>query len=126
MKEPIITDKAPAAIGPYSQAIKWGELIFVSGQIALNPKTGAVEGNVQEQTRIVLTNLRNILEAAGSGMDWVLKTTVFLADMNDFGAMNEVYKQFFAKVPPARSAFQVAKLPREAKVEIEAVAAMRK
>lgn len=125
VKTQVQSDKAPAAIGPYSQAISCQGFVFLSGQIALNPKTGQVEGSVQEQTRAALTNLGSILEAAGSGMDLVVKTTVFLADMNDFAAMNEVYKDFFGKVPPARSAFQVAKLPREAKVEIEAIAALR-
>ncbi len=120
------TEKAPAAIGPYSQAIKCEGFVFVSGQIALNQKTGLVEGSIQDQTRTVLTNMGSILEAAGSGLECVIKTTVFLADMNDFAAMNEVYRGFFEKAPPARSAFQVAKLPREAKVEIEAVAALRK
>ena len=125
-KTPIHSDKAPAAIGPYSQAISCEGFVFVSGQIALNQKSGQVEGNIQEQTRTVLTNLGSILEAAGSSLDLVVKTTVFLADMNDFAAMNETYKDYFGKIPPARSAFQVGKLPRDAKVEIEAVAAVRK
>jgi 2-iminobutanoate/2-iminopropanoate deaminase len=120
------SEKAPAAIGPYSQAVKCEGFVFVSGQIALNQKTGQVEGNIQEQTRTALTNLGSILEASGSGMDCVVKTTVFLADIGDFAAMNEVYKGFFGNIPPARSAFQVGKLPREAKVEIEAIAAIRK
>jgi 2-iminobutanoate/2-iminopropanoate deaminase len=125
-KTQVQSAKAPAAIGPYSQAIKCEGFVFVSGQIALNQKTGQVEGTTQEQTQTVLTNMSSILEEAGSGMDLVVKTTVFLADMNDFAAMNEVYKGFFEKIPPARSAFQVAKLPREAKVEIEAIAVVRK
>jgi 2-iminobutanoate/2-iminopropanoate deaminase len=120
----IHSDKAPAAIGPYSQAVSCQGFVFVSGQIALNQKTGQVEGTIQEQTRTALTNLRSILEAAGSGLGLVVKTTVFMADMNDFAAMNEVYKEFFGKVPPARSTFQVGRLPRDAKVEIEAIAAM--
>jgi 2-iminobutanoate/2-iminopropanoate deaminase len=122
----IHSEKAPAAIGPYSQAIKCEGFVFVSGQIALNQETGQVDGNIQEQTRTTLTNLGSILEVAGSGLDCVVKTTVFLADMGDFAAMNEVYKGFFGNIPPARSAFQVGKLPREAKVEIEAIAAIRK
>lgn len=125
MKEIIKTERAPAAIGPYSQAIKSDPFIFVSGQLALNEKTGAVEGDIKTQTRQVLTNLRNILEASGSGLEWVLKTTVFLADMNDFGAMNEVYASFFTQNPPARSTIQVARLPKDAKVEIEAIALRR-
>jgi 2-iminobutanoate/2-iminopropanoate deaminase len=125
-KSQIHTEKAPAAIGPYSQAISCQGFIFVSGQIALNPKTGQAEGTIQEQTRTALANLGSILEAAGSGLDLVVKTTVFMADMNEFAAMNEVYKDFFGKIPPARSTFQVARLPRDAKVEIEAIAAVRK
>ncbi len=126
MKEQIKTEKAPGAIGPYSQAIKWEKLIFISGQLAINPKTGNVEGDIKSQTRQVLTNMGNILEASGSGLDCVLKTTVFLGDMNDFAAMNEVYASFFATTPPARSTFQVAKLPKDGKVEIEAIAFVRK
>jgi len=126
VKTQVHSDKAPAAIGPYSQAISCQGFVFVSGQISLNQKTGQVEGDLQEQTRTVLTNMGSILEAAGSGLDLVVKTTVFLADMNDFAPMNEVYKVFFGKTPPARSAFQVGKLPRDAKIEIEAIAAVRK
>lgn len=125
VKTQIQSGKAPAAIGPYSQAISCQGFVFVSGQIALNQQTGQVEGNIQEQTRTVLKNLGSILEAGGSGLDLVVKTTVFMADLNDFAAMNEVYKEFFGKVPPARSTFQVSRLPREAKVEIEAIAALR-
>jgi 2-iminobutanoate/2-iminopropanoate deaminase len=124
VKEQIITKKAPAAIGPYSQAIKWGNLVFVSGQIALNSGTATIEGDIKGQTRTVLSNLKNILEAAGSSMGNVLKITVFLADINDFAAMNEVYCTFFSQVPPARSAFEVANLPKGASVEIEAIAAL--
>ena len=125
MKEQISTDKAPAAIGPYSQAVKMDNLIFVSGQLAIDPDTGRVEGDIQAQTRAALTNMSNILAAAGSGMDCVLKTTVFLADINEFQAMNEVYASFFETIPPARSAFQVANLPKAAAVEIEAIAFVR-
>jgi 2-iminobutanoate/2-iminopropanoate deaminase len=126
VKTQVHSEKAPAAIGPYSQAISCQGFIFVSGQIALDQKTGQVEGGIQDQTRTVLTNLGSILEAAGSGLDLVVKMTVFMADMNDFAAMNEVYTDFFGKIPPARSTFQVGRLPRDAKVEIEAVAAVRK
>lgn len=125
MKEQIKTEKAPAAIGPYSQAIKWDRLVFVSGQLAINPKTGNVEGDIKSQTRQVLTNLGHILEASGSGLERVLKTTVFLADMNDFAEMNEIYASFFPTPPPARSTFQVARLPKDGKVEIEAIAFIR-
>ena len=123
MKEQITTDKAPAAIGPYSQAVKTNGLVFVSGQLAIDPKTGEVTGDIREQTKTVLGNLGHILEAAGSGLDKVLKTTVFLDNIEDFAAMNEVYATFFPGVPPARAAFEVARLPKGGLVEIEAVAA---
>lgn len=121
----INTDKAPAAIGPYSQAIDTGlELIFVSGQLPINPATGAFpEGGVQEQTRQSLLNAKAILESAGLGLNNVVKTTVFLADMGDFAAMNEIYAQFFAAPFPARSAVAVKTLPKGALVEIECIAA---
>lgn len=122
MKEEIKTDKAPSAIGPYSQAIRCGSLVFVSGQIALNPETGTVEGSISEQTRMVLTYLTNILEAAGSHLEKVVKMTVFLKDLSDFGAMNEIYASFFKESPPARSTFEVSSLPRGARIEIEAIA----
>lgn len=123
MKEQISTDKAPAAIGPYSQAIKCNGLVFVSGQLAIDPESGEVTGDVKEQTKTVLINLSAILEAAGTGLSNVLKTTVYLDDIGDFAAMNEVYATFFTDAPPARAAFEVAKLPKNALVEIEAVAA---
>ncbi|ACL06338.1 endoribonuclease L-PSP [Desulfatibacillum aliphaticivorans] len=123
MKEQVSTDKAPAAIGPYSQAIKCNGLVFVSGQLAIDPESGEVKGDVKEQTKTVLTNLSAILEAAGTGLANVLKTTVYLDDIGDFAAMNEVYATFFTDAPPARAAFEVAKLPKSALVEIEAVAA---
>ena len=121
----IHTDKAPAAIGPYSQAIDSGAgIVFVSGQLPIDPATGAFpEGGVQEQTRQSLTNAKAILEAAGLGLQQVVKTTVFLADMADFAAMNEIYAQFFTAPFPARSAVAVKMLPKGALVEIECIAA---
>ncbi len=119
----ISTDKAPAAIGPYSQAIAHNGLIFVSGQLPIDPSTGAFpEGGVEAQTRQSLTNIKSILEQAGSGMDKVVKTTVLLADMGDFAAMNGVYAEFFSEPYPARCAFAVKTLPKGALVEIECVA----
>jgi 2-iminobutanoate/2-iminopropanoate deaminase len=119
----IATDAAPKAIGPYSQAVTLGDLVFCSGQIPLDPASGElVAGGIEEQTRQVLSNLRGLLEAAGSSLEQVLKTTVFLSDMGEFQAMNTVYAQFFGADPPARSTVQVARLPRDAKVEIEAIA----
>ncbi len=123
MKQVIHTDSAPAAIGPYSQAIQIGDLLFVSGQVPIDPSTGSiVEGDVKAQAQQSLNNLKAILNAAGTNMGAVVKTTVFLADMNDFAAMNEVYAQFFQEPFPARSAVQAARLPKDAKVEIEAIA----
>lgn len=120
----ISTEKAPAAIGPYSQAIAQGGFIFVSGQLPIDPATGAFpEGGVESQTRQSLTNLKSILEEAGSGLDKVVKTTVFLADMGDFAAMNGVYSEFFKAPFPARCAFAVKTLPKGALVEIECIAA---
>ena len=113
---------APQAIGPYSQAITAGNLVFCSGQIPLTPDGALIEGDVAAQTRQVLTNLQAVLTAAGSSLDQVVKTTVFLADMGDFAAMNAVYAEFFPANPPARSTIQVARLPRDARVEIEAIA----
>ncbi len=123
MKQVIHTDKTPAAIGPYSQAIQIGQLLFTSGQVPIDPETGAiVEGGIQEQARQSLNNIKAILNAAGTNMGAVVKTTVFLQDMNDFAAMNEVYAQFFQEPYPARSAVQVARLPKDVLVEIEAIA----
>jgi 2-iminobutanoate/2-iminopropanoate deaminase len=117
------TDKAPGAIGPYSQAIKAGGFVFVSGQVAIDPQTGQfVAGGVAEQTEQVLKNLSAVLEAAGSSLNQVVKTSVFLADMKDFTAMNEVYGKFFTGEPPARATVAAAGLPRDARVEIEVVA----
>ena len=119
----ISTDKAPAAIGPYSQAIAHNGMIFVSGQLPIDPATGVFpDGGVEAQTRQSLINVKSILEQAGSGMDKVIKTTVLLADMGDFAAMNGVYAEFFTADCPARSAVQVAKLPKNSLVEIEAIA----
>lgn len=123
MRRVIKTGEAPQAIGPYSQAVVAGGLVFASGQIPLDPRTGEfVEGGIAEQTEQVLRNLSKVLEAAGSGLARVVKTTVFLADMGDFAAMNEVYGRFFTDEPPARSTVQAARLPRDARVEIDVVA----
>ena len=122
-REQIATSSAPAAIGPYSQAIAAGNLVFASGQIALDPASGQLlQGDVREQTRRVLENLKAVLSAAGSSLEQVVKTTVFLTRMADFAAMNEVYAEYFSQTPPARSTIAVAELPRGAQVEIEAVA----
>ena len=123
MQKLIKTEKAPKAIGPYSQAIEANGMIFASGQIAIDPSTGELStGNIEEQTRIVLSNLRAVLEAAGSSLDKAVKCTVFLKDLNDYNKMNEVYGEFFKPPYPARAAVQVARLPRDVKVEIEAIA----
>jgi 2-iminobutanoate/2-iminopropanoate deaminase len=123
VKEIIQTEHAPNAIGPYSQAVKANGLIFASGQIPIDPQTGQfVPGGVAEQTEQVLKNLAAVLEAAGSGLDRIVKTTVFLADMQEFAAMNEVYARFFKESPPARATVEAAGLPRAARVEIEAIA----
>lgn len=123
MKEIISTANAPAAIGPYSQAIDLGSMVITSGQIPLDPITGTFPEGIREQTRQALTNVKAVLAAAGLEMDSVIKTTVFLEDMNDFAAMNEVYASFFVEGNyPARSAVEVARLPRDAMVEIEAIA----
>ena len=123
VKDRIQTDNAPKAIGPYSQAIQANGFIFASGQIALDPATmQIVEGGIREQTERVLRNLAAVLEAAGSHLDRVVKTTVFLADMNEFAAMNEVYGSFFGDLPPARSTVEVKRLPRDVRVEIDVIA----
>lgn len=123
MKEIIHTDNAPAAVGPYSQAVKVGNLIYTAGQVALNPATRQlIDGDITAQTEQVMQNLSAVLTAAGSSLSHVVKTTVFLANMADYAAMNEVYGRYVADSPPARSAFQVAALPLGALVEIEMVA----
>jgi 2-iminobutanoate/2-iminopropanoate deaminase len=126
VKLTVQTDRAPAAIGPYSQAIKAGGFVFLSGQIPTDPATGQfVPGGITEQTEQVFKNLKAVLEASGSSFDNVVKTTVFLADMNEFAAMNEVYTKFFTSNPPARATVAAAALPRGARVEIEAVALVK-
>jgi 2-iminobutanoate/2-iminopropanoate deaminase len=122
----IATDKAPKALGPYSQAIVAGDLIFCAGQVALDPKSGEiVSGDIREQTRRVLDNLAAVLEAAGAGLDRVTKTTVFLTDIAEFAAMNEVYGERFGAHRPARSTIEIGKLPRGARIEIECIAVRR-
>ncbi|PKK81515.1 MAG: reactive intermediate/imine deaminase [Thermoplasmata archaeon HGW-Thermoplasmata-2] len=123
MKEAVKTENAPAAIGPYSQAVKANGFIFVSGQLPINPATGQLAaGTIEEQTEQALRNVQAILEAAGAGMENIVKTTIFLRDMNDFARVNETYAQFFKGCPPARSTVQVARLPKDAAIEIEMTA----
>ena len=124
MKRKIIeTAQAPRAIGPYHQAVQVDSLLFVSGQIALNPETGdVIPGGIREQTRQVLENLRAILNAAGGSLGNVVKTTVYLSNLDDFAAMNEVYAEYFAQQPPARATVEVSRLPKEVSIEIEAIA----
>lgn len=123
--KPVQTSNAPAAIGPYSQAIVHNGLVYTAGQIALDPASGEMtEGDITDQTERVLQNLTAVLEAAGASLKSVIKTTVFLRDMGDFAAMNEVYSRFFSDHRPARSAVQAARLPRDARVEIEVIAAL--
>ncbi|MFZ5928317.1 MAG: RidA family protein [Acidobacteriota bacterium] len=122
-KEIIQTQSAPAAIGPYSQAVRWNGLVFLSGQIPLDPATGQlVEGGIEEQTVRVLENLKAVLEASGARLDTVLKTTIFLKDLADFAKVNEIYGRYFGQNPPARATVEAARLPRDVRVEIEAVA----
>ena len=119
----VASPKAPKAIGPYSAALRAGQLVFVSGQVPLDPDTGVmVEGDIGHQTRQVLRNISALLEASGLSLTQVVRTTVFLADMNDFGAMNEVYRSFFSEPYPARSTVQAARLPRDARIEIDVIA----
>jgi 2-iminobutanoate/2-iminopropanoate deaminase len=123
MMQTVSTENAPGAIGPYSQAVKTGNMVFCSGQIPIDPATGQfVSDDIAEQTEQVLRNLSAVLEAAGSDLGKVVKTTVFLADMNDFAAMNDVYARYFSENKPARATVQAARLPRDARVEIECIA----
>lgn len=125
MRDAISTEAAPKAIGPYSQAIRAGSLVFVSGQIPLDPSTGAlVDGDIAAQTHRVFANLQAILEAAGASLDHVVRATVYLADMNDFGTVNEVYGSYFSSPAPARATVQAARLPKDARVEIDVIAAL--
>ncbi len=125
MRSVISTDAAPAAIGPYSQAIVYNGIAYLSGQIPLDPATGKiVEGGIEEQTVRVLQNLGAVLEACGSNYSMVLKTTIFVKDMNDFAKVNEVYGRYFGANPPARATVEAARLPRDVRVEIEAIAAV--
>jgi len=125
MRDVILTDRGPKPIGPYSQAIRANGFLYVSGQVALDPKTGEMPGaDIKLQTHRALENVKGILEAAGSNLHHVVKTTVFLQDMNDFAAMNEVYAKYFTSAAPARSTVQVARLPKDALVEIEVIAGL--
>lgn len=122
-KEIIATDKAPAAIGPYSQAVKAGDMIFTSGMIPIDPATNTlVEGGIEVQAKQAISNLKALLEAAGSSMDKVVKTVVFIKNMDDFGKVNEIYSSFFTENCPARSCVEVARLPKDVLIEIEAIA----
>ena len=125
-KEIINTTNAPAAIGPYSQGVKIGNLVFTSGQLPLNPQTKEMPSDIKEATKQSLENVKAILEESGSSLENVVKTTVFLKDLNDFAAVNEVYGEYFKENPPARSCFQVAKLPMDAPIEIEVVGVINK
>ncbi len=123
MKEAVQTDKAPKAIGPYSQAIKANGMLFASGQVPIDPATGEIiQGSIAEQTERVFQNLKAVLEAAGTSLDNVVKTTVFLVDLSDFIEMNESYASFFGDTPPARSTVEVSRLPKDARVEIDLIA----
>jgi 2-iminobutanoate/2-iminopropanoate deaminase len=125
MKDVVLTERGPKPIGPYSQAIKSGGFLFASGQVALDPRSNEfLAGDIRQQTERVLENVKAILEAGGANLHHVVKTTVFLKDMNDFAAMNEVYGKYFSAAPPARSTVQVARLPKDALVEIEVIASL--
>jgi 2-iminobutanoate/2-iminopropanoate deaminase len=125
MKDIVLTDRGPKPIGPYSQGVRANGFLFISGQVAFDPATSQITGtDAAQQTQRVLENLKAILEASGSNFHHVVKTTVFLKDMNDFAAMNEVYARYFTAAPPARSTVQVARLPKDALVEIELIAAV--
>jgi 2-iminobutanoate/2-iminopropanoate deaminase len=123
MRKTISTPNAPQAIGPYVQAVQVGDLIFVSGQIAINPKTGfVIDGGIEAQTDRVMNNIKAILDAAGSSLEKTVKTTVYLADLNDFQKMNEVYGNYFPHDKPARATVQVSRLPRDVRIEVDAIA----
>jgi 2-iminobutanoate/2-iminopropanoate deaminase len=123
MRDTVLTDRGPKPIGPYSQAVRANGFLYVSGQVALDPKTGEMTGgDISQQTEKTLENVKGVVEAAGSKMSHVVKTTVFLKDMNEFAAMNQVYARYFPLAPPARSTVQVARLPKDALVEIEVIA----
>jgi 2-iminobutanoate/2-iminopropanoate deaminase len=125
MRTAVSTDSAPKAIGPYSQAIRAGQLLFISGQIPIDPATGnLIDGDIAAMTHRVFANIKAILAAAGGTLDQVVRTTVFLADMNDFAAMNEVYATYFSQPAPARSTVQAARLPKDARVEIDVIAVL--
>lgn len=124
MKEIINTNKAPQAIGPYSQAVKINGFVFTSGQIPVCPKTGEVESDIQAQAKQALENLKEVLKEAGADMDKVIKTTVFIKDMNDFAAINEIYAKYFTDNYPSRSCVQVARLPKDVGIEVEAIAVL--
>jgi len=127
MKEIISTDKAPAAIGPYSQAIAVNGILYTSGQLPLNPNNmNIVDGGIKEQAEQVLSNLQSVLEASGTHLENVIKTTCFISDLNDFNAFNEVYSQFFHSAAPARSCVEVSRLPKDVLIEIEAIAIISK
>ena len=123
-RQVILSPNAPAPVGPYSQGIRVGGLVFVAGQLPIDPATGAMPADIAEQTRLALANVRAVVGAAGGSLADVVKTTVFLTDLGDFGAMNAVYATFFAEQPPARACVEVARLPKGARVEIEAIAAI--
>ena len=125
-KDVVLTSRAPAPVGPYSQAIRAGQFVFVAGQIPLDPASGAMPDGIAEQTRLALGNLQAVLEAAGASLADVVKTTVFLADLDDFAAMNAVYATFFVEQPPARACVEAARLPKGAGVEIEAIACVER
>ena len=123
MKQAVLSENAPKPIGPYSQGIKAGQFLFLSGQIPLNPVSGNIaEGGIKEQAKQVMENIKNVLEAAGLSFQHIVKTTIFLKNINDFSSVNEIYAAYFQTLPPARSTVQVAALPKESLVEIEAVA----
>jgi 2-iminobutanoate/2-iminopropanoate deaminase len=125
MKDIVLTDKGPKPIGPYSQAVKSNGFLFASGQVALDPRNNEfIGGDIRQQTERAMENIKAVVEAAGSNLHHIVKTTVFLKDMNDFAAMNEAYGKYFTAAPPARSTVQVARLPKDALVEIEVIAAL--